>query len=191
MNNPVWLDHYMCQYQMSDTNSCVETIERAKSSQRWGTSSTFGGTELYSRDSSQLHYLHESPAVEHEPILLFAQDCLNHYLDNHKHAKDVPVFGMPEGYNILRYKPTEAYHAVHTDWGYPNSAHRHLTFCMYLNDVESGGETEFPEQNLKIKPVQGQAIIFPATWLYPHRSLETSVDRYVFNIFYGFFGENK
>ena len=93
---------------------------------------------------------------------------------------------MGEGYNVLRYKPGEAYHAVHSDWGWPNLSHRHLTFTMFLNTLPSGGELEFPEQGIKVAPVEGRAVIFPAAWTHAHRSLPTTIDRYIFNIFYGF-----
>jgi hypothetical protein len=131
----------------------------------------------------------ESPAVEHEPILLFAQNCLNHYLKERKQAREVPQFGMPEGYNILRYKPDEAYHAVHSDAGWPDHANRHLTFSMFLNTVPSEGELEFPMQGIKVAPVEGRAVIFPAAWMYAHRSIPATVDRYIFNVFYGFLPE--
>lgn len=35
------------------------------------------------------------------------------------------------------------------------------TFIIYLNDVESGGETIFPFINIKIKPKKGNILIFP------------------------------
>ena len=38
--------------------------------------------------------------------------------------------------------------------------HRKLTCLFYLNDVEDGGETEFPKLNLKVKPMRGRMIYF-------------------------------
>ena len=183
---PLWLDTYVCQYQMADTTCCPEAILNANRSLRWNQSLTTGGADLYSRDSDQLHFLEASPPVEHEPILAFAQQSLEHYIKERKQAGNVPRFGMGEGYNILRYKPGEAYHATHSDWGYPNLAHRFLTFGMFLNTIPQDGELEFPEQGLKISPTEGRGVIFPAAWTHPHRSLPAKMDRYVFNIFYGF-----
>jgi len=184
---PVWLDTFVCQYQMADTTCCPESILTADRSGRWNQSATAGGTDLYSRDSDQLHFMAESPPVEHEPILLFAQECLEHYVTERKQAGAVPQFGLVEGYNVLRYKPGEAYHAVHSDGGSTGpTANRHLTFTMFLNTVTDGGELEFPEQGLKIQPVEGRGVIFPASWMYAHRSIPATVDRYVFNVFYGF-----
>jgi len=184
---PVWLDTFVCQYQMTDTTCCPESILNANRSNRWNQSMTTSGTSLYHRDSDQLHFMAESPPVEHEPILAFAQECLDHYCKERKQAGAQPRFGMPEGYNLLRYKPGEAYHAVHSDGGWGGvTANRHLTFTMFLNTITDGGELEFPDQGVKVQPVEGRAAIFPAAWMYAHRSLPATVDRYVFNVFYGF-----
>jgi prolyl 4-hydroxylase len=40
---------------------------------------------------------------------------------------------------------------------------RKLTLIIYLNDDFEGGETEFPELKLKIKPVKGKGILFHNT----------------------------
>lgn len=47
---------------------------------------------------------------------------------------------------------------------------RIITFLIYLNDVDEGGETEF-FGNFKIKPQKGKLLLFPATWCYPHCGL--------------------
>ena len=39
-------------------------------------------------------------------------------------------------------------------------AQRHVTFIMYLNEVEKGGETYFPLLDLKIEPKKGSLIAF-------------------------------
>jgi len=183
---PVWVDRFVAQYQLADTTCCPESILNANRSQRWNQSRTVGGADLYSRDSDQLAFDATCPPVEHEPILTFAQECLDHYCKERKQAGDQPRFGMGEGYNILRYQPGQAYHAIHSDAGWPDLAHRHLTFCMFLNTITDGGELEFPEQGLRVHPVEGRAVIFPAAWMYAHRSLPATVDRYVCNVFYGF-----
>ena len=42
-----------------------------------------------------------------------------------------------------------------------HSGNRTHTFMIYLNDVEEGGETNFPELGLSIKPKKGMAISWP------------------------------
>ena len=184
--DPVWVSPFICQYQMADMDCCEESILNANRSGRWNQSLTTGGMDLYSRDSDQLYFSADAPQIEHENIIMFAQNCLEHYIKERKNAGAQPYFGMPEGYSILRYKPGEAYHAAHSDAGWPNLVHRHLTFGMFLNTVKKGGELEFVQQELKVKPVEGRAVIFPAAWTHAHKSLPCDVDRYVFNVFYGF-----
>jgi hypothetical protein len=45
---------------------------------------------------------------------------------------------------------------------------RIITYLWYLNDVEEGGETDFPDINIKVKPETGKLVLFPATWDFPH-----------------------
>lgn len=40
---------------------------------------------------------------------------------------------------------------------------RALTFLLYLNDVEEGGETDFPSLNIRITPKKGKAVMWPNT----------------------------
>ena len=37
---------------------------------------------------------------------------------------------------------------------------RVATFFMYLNDVEEGGETYFPDVHLKVRPAKGRAVLW-------------------------------
>jgi len=38
--------------------------------------------------------------------------------------------------------------------------HRYMTFIIYLNDGYEGGETDFPNKNIKIKPEKGKGVLF-------------------------------
>ena len=187
-----WLSPFLCQYQMSGTDACEQTINRSMESGRWQVSGVAGGDLTELRDSMQIGWQEGSPAVEHEPLLVFAQECLEQYLADRPLATDVPDFGISEGYNLLWYKPGQAYHVVHAD-RHPTGklSRRYLTLILYLNTVDQGGETEFPHQGLKIKPVEGRCIIHPADWTYSHKSHPSGEAKYVFNIFYGFPEDTK
>ena len=68
---------------------------------------------------------------------------------------------------VLRYAPGEQYHP-HRDYLPPsaieqdprNAGDRAATICVYLNEVEAGGATEFPSAGLRIEPQAGKAIAF-------------------------------
>jgi hypothetical protein len=58
---------------------------------------------------------------------------------------------------------------THVDVSDYASARRFLSFMLYLNDVNEGGETIFDD--LTIKPKTGTMIVFPPLWMYPHKGV--------------------
>lgn len=56
------------------------------------------------------------------------------------------------------------------DWHSDRMHQRFYTYIFYLNDISHDGETQFAN-GLKIKPEQGKALMFPATWEYAHRGI--------------------
>lgn len=77
-------------------------------------------------------------------------------------------FSNMEGININRYYPGERY-KPHADDGPGNR--RIISALLYMNDVEVGGETEFPYFDIKIRPKKGRLIIFPSNYAYTHAAL--------------------
>jgi len=75
------------------------------------------------------------------------------------------------GYNMQRYRAGEYYH-WHVDSGPGEFMNRQLVAIWYLNDVAGpGGETEFPLQEIKVKPEEGKLVLFPPFWTHPHRAV--------------------
>lgn len=58
---------------------------------------------------------------------------------------------------------------THIDASTYETSKRFFAFFWYLNDVEEGGETEFTNFTLKIKPKKGTLFMFPPLWMYPHK----------------------
>ncbi len=74
------------------------------------------------------------------------------------------------GYNLQRYQKGEYYH-WHVDADNPVLAPRQLVALWYLNDVvDSGGETEFIFQDVRVTPEQGKLVLFPPFWTHEHRA---------------------
>ncbi|WP_239422073.1 2OG-Fe(II) oxygenase [Bacillus sp. CGMCC 1.16541] len=68
-----------------------------------------------------------------------------------------------EGIQILHYEPAQQFKAHHDYFVQGSRAaanNRISTLIMYLNDVEEGGETLFPNLNLSISPRKGMAVYF-------------------------------
>jgi len=70
-----------------------------------------------------------------------------------------------EGYNMLKYQ-TGAEYKAHYDGS--TGIGRHISCILYLNDAYDGGEIEFPNFNLKIKPEKAMLILFPSNFAYRH-----------------------
>ena len=84
----------------------------------------------------------------------------------------VAPLAMTEHFNIQKYPLAGAFHRIHADRGYgPTDRFRELVWMTYLNDVHTGGETEFMFYKLKIQPRKGLTIVWPAGWTHLHRGL--------------------
>jgi hypothetical protein len=74
------------------------------------------------------------------------------------------------GYQIQHYRPGGDdgfdWHADIVDLATSN---RILAMILYLNTVEVGGETEFRDQGLAIRPREGSVVWFPPSFEYFHR----------------------
>ena len=108
-------------------------------------------------------------------------DILERYKQDVKvHKKALPEKSAWEELRIKRYRSGVGNFLDHVDVGDSISARRFLVFFVYLNDVDFGGETEFPELNLTISPVCGTLLAFPSTWTFLHRgNVPISNDKYI------------
>jgi predicted 2-oxoglutarate/Fe(II)-dependent dioxygenase YbiX len=70
-----------------------------------------------------------------------------------------------EPYQALKYRKGEGY-TDHYDGG--TDMGRAISSVVYLNDDYVGGELEFPNQKIKIKPEKGMLILFPSNYAYRH-----------------------
>ena len=61
------------------------------------------------------------------------------------------------------------YHSWHYESSGASVARRLLTYILYLNDVDEGGETEFLYYPKRIKPKAGTMILFPGAFTHTHR----------------------
>lgn len=84
---------------------------------------------------------------------------------------DAPLF-FSSGHQVQRTNPKEFY-TWHNDSLHCQQFYRVFTYIFYLNDVKSGGQTEFINGE-KIRPEQGKLLIFPATETYMHRGVSPS-----------------
>ena len=70
---------------------------------------------------------------------------------------------------VQKTEPSEGYHIWHCENNNLFYKTRCLSWILYLNDVEQGGETEFLYLSKRINPKAGRLIIFPAGFTHTHR----------------------
>jgi hypothetical protein len=71
----------------------------------------------------------------------------------------------PENFQLLKYETGQYFH-THYD-SYP-AVNRAISVLIYLNDDYEGGEIEFVNFDIKIKPKAGTLIMFPSNYPYSH-----------------------
>lgn len=88
------------------------------------------------------------------------------------------------GYKVQHYRRNEGHFKWHFDALGPGAWDRQLALIIYLNSVADGGETCFHRQNLKVRPVAGNAVLFPTFWTHMHcGEIPRSEDKYVISSF--------
>jgi hypothetical protein len=110
------------------------------------------------------------------------QAVTGQYIQKFPYANSFSAWGIRENVQIQHYAPGGGYHYIHCERPSATmpAAARHLVFQTYLNDVTDGGETEFIHQQIKVKPVKGMTLIWPADWTYVHRGVTSKTqDKYI------------
>ena len=97
----------------------------------------------------------------------FLSDCYHCYVDRY----DIQFNGAicNNIFKIHKVRKTEGYHQWHYEKGSPSDIDRLLVYMTYLEVPKKGGETEFLHQSLRIDPVVGRTLIWPAGFTHVHR----------------------
>ncbi len=79
------------------------------------------------------------------------------------------------GYKLQRHETENAVSSFYQSDCYPqqhsdDSLHQILSFYIFLNDVEQGGETEFSYQSIQFQPRRGDMLVFPAYYTHAYRN---------------------
>lgn len=70
---------------------------------------------------------------------------------------------------IQKTLPGEGYHVWHFESDNLERSSRIISWAVYLNTIESGGETEFLYQGVRVPAVEGTLVIWPAGFTHTHR----------------------
>jgi len=106
------------------------------------------------------------------PIVFPFIDTLWGCYDQYTKEFDILKTAAKHGLYSIRLQRTDVGGGFH-NWHFENTgnetANRVVSFMMYLNDVDEGGETEFLYQHKRIKPKAGTMLIWPSTYTHTHR----------------------
>lgn len=92
------------------------------------------------------------------------------YKSRHKFlGSRAKYWGPSQKCNLQKNEPSQSYSKEHCEHeGTGNSSSRILGWMFYLNDIQNGGQTVFPQQGVKFKPGEGDLYIWPAGWTHSH-----------------------
>lgn len=129
------------------------------------------------------------------PSIAFAyQACLEYVIDQYTRLypyskENMTPWQLDNTYNIQYYPPGRHYSVLHCENnGEKRFQNRHLAFMTYLNTVDTGGETFFHNQNLKVKPEAGLTLVWPAYFTHMHKGLPSKTqEKYITTGWYTFF----
>lgn len=150
----------------------VEYFERHRDDQSPG----FVGLGAVDTSSKKSIDIRISPSVISKPGNELFKEYLHHlnacfwdYLENWDYLKSFLEKVHIGDFNIQKYDDGGHFGQLHAERTMLSNAHRMLVWMTYLNDVPAGGETEFPYFDLKVIPVKGKTLIWPAEWTHAHR----------------------
>lgn len=95
--------------------------------------------------------------------------CFRDYTDQWDFLKTFLTGVHIGGFNVQKYETGGHFGKLHSERTGLDGLHRMLVWMTYLNDVGAGGETEFPFYGLRVQPVKGRTLIWPAEWTHAHR----------------------
>ena len=97
----------------------------------------------------------------------FLSKCFGCYMERYSIKFDGILYN--DVFKIHKVRKSEGYHAWHYEKGGPDAMDRIMAYMTYLEVPKEGGETEFLHQSLRIKPVVGRTLIWPAGFTHQHR----------------------
>lgn len=113
----------------------------------------------------------ESAKAIHNNIGICMERRIHEYLQALNYKVDCFPPSRMRGFEELllkKYNQGVDTYILHGDTSQACDGNRVLSAVLYLNNVEEGGETIFPDLNLTIKPEKGALALFPSSWMFPH-----------------------
>lgn len=114
--------------------------------------------------------------------------AVSSYVQRYPYMDKLWPWKVDDACKLQKYDPGECYWITHMEnEGLPCSIRRMLTWMIYLNDVEVGGGTEWPEQKFLTKCRAGDIVIWPAHFTHRHHGLVAPLEtKYILTGWFSF-----
>ena len=127
------------------------------------------------------HYFAIYDNIDNTPFQFIPDTVLENlkvYQEEHQFLKTLYApWGLDRSWNLQKYLPGQAYHPEHMEHGYQNyDCRRLVAWMIYLNDVEDGGETYWPQQDFIKSARTGDLCIWPSGWTHSHYGIVSKTE---------------
>ncbi len=136
------------------------------------------------RSFTELNFFDPKLGPEYEEACMHLLGKVSEYTESYRRHNQISFFPQQchnEEVRMKKYfKGSGDDFKYHADVGDYASARRFLVCFFYLNDVEEGGETVFPDYETSVEARKGRLAIFPPFWTHPHAGQPAiSNDKYI------------
>jgi prolyl 4-hydroxylase len=123
---------------------------------------------------------------ETHDIIELTKDIAKHYSTVYDPFNSMPKDRKFESIRIKRYEPNrQQSFPLHVDVTDACNCTRYLSFLFYLNDNEAGTKFYFPDEELTFEAKQGNILVFPPMWMFPHEGLmPTENTKYIMSTYF-------
>jgi hypothetical protein len=158
-----------------DPRHTIDVIEReclnTNSGVSWKRAGTVGAGAYQNARTNLLMDLTYTSDITQNPIIRAVHNMYYSLIlaasNSYVKRYDVQEPLFHEGYQLLKYNGGQEYH---THYDGSTRMGRCLSAICYLNNDYVGGEIEFVNFGVKIKPEPGMLIIFPSNYAYAHKA---------------------
>ena len=143
--------------------------------------------DIFHKNESILHEdIHRNYTVMHCNIHNFGDafqqdlwEAMEKYMETYTYLEEMYCsWDLEENFNIQMYHPGKSYGGEHHEHdGSEVGSKRHLAWMIYLNDVNDGGGTYWPQQLVETKARKGSMVIWPASWTHSHYGLVSPTEK--------------
>jgi hypothetical protein len=122
---------------------------------------------------------------ESHDLIELSKSVHDHYAKMYDSCGGMPKERRYETFRIKRYEPNKQRFPLHVDVTDRSNCTRYLSFLFYLNDNEAGTKFYLPDQDLTFEAKQGNLLVFPPMWMFPHEGLmPTEKPKYIMSVYY-------